>query len=347
MSRTDAMIMPASASKAKALASLTTFNTQLLRIAVVAIVLLAVTWFLSDQPFYMNILSYTFLFAALATSWNIIGGYGGQFSLAHGVYFAIGAYVGATLYINFGLSPWIALIPAALVAAIVSVLICWPLFRLKGKFFGIATLAVSEIAFVLANYFDAFTGGPRGLSLPFKAGLSNMIFTNRFSYAFLMLGLLVFCLVVSGFVYRTRLGYYLQAVRDDQDAAQASGINVLRVKMTGMALSAALTAMGGVVFAMYLRFIDPPTLLSLPDIGVRFLLISLIGGVGTVFGPLVGALLIVPVEFYLRATIGGAVPGGHLVVLGTVLILCSLFLKRGILGAAETLWQRFGGRANG
>ncbi|MBX3491232.1 branched-chain amino acid ABC transporter permease [Parvibaculum sp.] len=339
--------MPASALKAKSVTGLTTFDTELVRIAAVAIVLLGCTWLLSGQPFYMNILSYTFLFAALATSWNIIGGYGGQFSLAHGVYFAIGAYLAGNLYIRFGLSPWIALVPAALAAAIAAALICWPLFRLKGKFFGIATLAVSEVAFVLANYFDSLTGGPRGMSLPFKAGFSNMIFTNRFSYALLMLGFLIFCLIVSGFVYRTRLGYYLQAVRDDQDAAQASGIDVLYVKMTGMALSAALTAMGGVFFALYLRFIDPPTLLSLPDIGVRFLLISLIGGVGTLFGPLVGALLIVPVEFYLRATIGGSIPGGHLVVLGAVLILCSLFLKRGIVGAAETAWQSIRRRRHG
>ena len=344
MTRTDAIALNnKSHLKGSTVAGITTVTTQWIRIAVVVLILLAVTCLLSDKPFYMNILSYTFLFAALATSWNIIGGYGGQFSLLHGVYFAIGAYTSAIMTIRFGLSPWISLIPAAVIAAIVGALVCWPLFRLKGKFFGIATLAVSEVVFVLVNYFDGLTGGPRGLSVPFKAGLSNMIFTNRFSYALLMLALLAVCLLISGFVFRTRLGYYLQAVRDEQDAAQASGIHVMRVKLMGMALSAAMTAVGGVFFAMYLRFIDPPTLLSLQEVGVRFLLIALIGGVGTVFGPLVGAILIVPVEFYLRATLGGAVPGGHLVVLGTVLVLCPLFLKRGIFGAAESLWLRFRG----
>jgi branched-chain amino acid transport system permease protein len=326
---------------------ITYFHVEAARVLAVALALLALTWALSADPFIMNILAYTFLFAALATSWNIIGGYGGQFSLAHGVYFAVGAYLSVNLFISLSLSPWIALIPAAGLAALVASLLCWPLFRLRGKFFGIATMAVSEIALVLANYFEHVTGGPRGLSVPFRAAFSNMIFTNRFSYALLMLGFLTFCLLVSAAVFRSRLGYYLQAVRDDQDAAQASGINTLRIKLTGMALSAALTGMGGVFFAFYLRFVDPNSLFSLADVGVRFLLISLIGGVGTVFGPLVGAILIVPIEYQLRASIGGSIPGGHLVVLGAVLIACSLFLKQGIVGAAQSLWTRWRSGARG
>nr|WP_314256859.1 branched-chain amino acid ABC transporter permease [uncultured Devosia sp.] len=340
MSRTDTIAgAPANAPTGK-IAGVTTFRQQAVRIGIVVTVLLLGSFLLSGQPFLLNIAAYTFLFAGLATSWNIIGGYGGQFSLLHGAFFAIGGYTTANLYIHFQVSPWLALMPAALLAGLVGALVCWPLFRLKGKFFGIATMAVSEVALVLANYFQPLTGGPQGMSLPFNASFLNMIFTDRFSYALLMLGFLAFTLFVSGYVFRSRLGYYLQAVRDDQDAARASGIDVTRVKLTGMALSAAMTGMGGVLFVMYLRFIDPPTFMSLPDIGVRFLLISLIGGVGTVFGPLIGALLIVPVEFQLRAWLGGSVPGGHLVVLGFVLVLCALFLKRGIVGAALSAWER-------
>jgi branched-chain amino acid transport system permease protein len=133
-------------------------------------------------------------------------------------------------------------------------------------------------------------------------------------------------------------------VQIDEDAARAAGIRVLRVKLTGMAISAALTGIGGAVFAMYLRFVDPPTLLSLPDVGVKFALIALIGGVGTLYGPLAGALLIVPLEFQLRAGLGASVPGGNLLVLGVILVLCALFLKRGIVGTAMTLWDRAGRR---
>ena len=324
---------------------ITTFRTELMRIVVILAILLGFAWIYARDPFILNIFAYAMLFAGLASAWNMIGGFGGQFSLGHGVFFAIGAYLTANLYLHFQISPWLALIPSAALAALVAVAVSWPTFRLKGPFFAIATMAFNEVAFVLANYFSSITGGPRGLSLPFKAGLVNMIFTNRFHYALLMLGFLAVCLLASAAVLRSRFGYYLQAVREDEDAARAAGIRVLNVKLLGMGVSAALTGIGGALFAMYLRFVDPPTLLSLPDIGVKFALIALIGGVGTLYGPLAGALLIVPVEFYLRASLGGMLPGTNLIVLGAVLILCALFMKRGLIGAGLALWQRMANRS--
>lgn len=342
MSRTETMEHTGKAVGSGA-PGITTFTTEVIRIGAIALALLALSWFYAGDSFILNILAYSFLFAAISSAWNIIGGFGGQFSLGHGVFFAIGAYITANLYINFGISPWIALFPAALCAALVAVAVSWPTFRLKGPFFAIATMALNEVAFVLANYFSSITGGPHGLTMPFKAGLENMIFTSRFHYSLLMLGFLVVCLLVSAWVYRSRLGYYLQAVHLDEGAARAAGIRVLHVKLTGMAISAALTGIGGALFAMYLRFIDPPTLLTLPEIGVKFALIALIGGVGTLYGPLAGALLIVPLEMHLRASLGNALPGTNLFVLGAILILCSLFLKKGIVGAAMGLFERFGG----
>lgn len=322
---------------------ITTFATEAMRIGAITLALLALSWFYAGDSFILNILAYSFLFAAVSSAWNIIGGFGGQFSLGHGVFFAVGAYITADLYVKFGISPWISLVPAALCAALVAVAVSWPTFRLKGPFFAIATMALNEVAFVLANYFSGLTGGPHGLTLPFKAGLQNMIFTSRFHYALLMLGFLVVCLLVSAWVYRSRLGYYLQAVHLDEGAARAAGIRVLRVKLTGMAISAALTGVGGALFAMYLRFIDPPTLLTLPEVGVKFALIALIGGVGTLYGPLAGALLIVPLEMQLRANLGDALPGTNLIMLGAILILCSLFLKKGIVGAFIGLLERIRG----
>ena len=340
MSKTEALTAPAAEERPGAARGITTVRTELVRIAVISAALLAVCWLYAGDPFILNILAYTFLFALLSVSWNIIGGFGGQFSLGHGVFFAIGAYVTANLYVGFGISPWLALVPAAGLAAAVAALVSWPTFRLRGPFFAIATMALNEVAFVLANYFSGVTGGPRGITLPFKAGLDNMIFANRFHYALLMLGFLTAALLVAAWIYRSRLGYYLQAVHLDEDAARAAGIRVLHVKLTGMAISAALTAVGGALFAMYLRFVDPPTLLSLPEIGVKFALIALIGGVGTLYGPLAGALLIVPVEFQLRAGLGASVPGANLIVLGLILVLCALFMKRGIVGTALALWER-------
>ena len=259
-------------------ARVTTLKTELVRIAMIAAVFAVGLVLFQDDPFVLNIMAYTFLFAALSSSWNIIGGFGGQFSLGHGVFFAIGAYITANLYFHWAISPWISLIPAAILASAVAVAVSWPTFRLKGPFFAIATLALNEVAFVLANYFDVLTGGPRGMMLPFRAGFLNMVFTSRLPYAVIMFGFLLVCLVVSAIVLRSRLGYYLQAVHLDEDAARASGIDILKVKLAGMAISAALTGIGGSLFAMYLRFVDPPTLLNIQDIGVRFLLIALIGG---------------------------------------------------------------------
>jgi branched-chain amino acid transport system permease protein len=139
--------------------------------------------------------------------------------------------------------------------------------------------------------------------------------------------------VVAVVLQRSRLGYSLLAVREDEDAARAAGIDVLSVKLRGMALSAALTAVGGGLFAMYVRIIDPPSLFTLPEVGAKFALLTLIGGVGTVAGPVVGAFLVVPLENWLRATLGGLTPGAHLIVLGVLMVVAALFMKRGVVGA--------------
>ena len=134
---------------------------------------------------------------------------------------------------------------------------------------------------------------------------------------------------------RSRLGYYLLAVREDEDAARAAGINVLSVKLRGMAISAALTAMGGTLFTMYLRFIDPPTLFTLQEVGVKFALLTLIGGIGTIAGPILGAVLIIPFENWLRGAFAESLPGMSLAILGGLMVLAALFMKRGVMGLIQ------------
>jgi branched-chain amino acid transport system permease protein len=302
---------------------------------------LVVLW---NSSSWVNILAFTYLFAGLAAAWNIIGGFGGQFSLGHGVFFAIGAYAVARLYLDLGLTPWLGIFPAAALATVVALLISWPTFRLRGPFFAIATMAINEACFALANYTDKLTGGPRGILIPFRAGFSNMIFVERWKYALLMFGFMAIVVLITVWLRRARLGHYLMAIRADEDAARATGINVLKVKLQGMALSAALTGIGGGLFAMYTRVLDPPSLFTLPEIGVKFALITLIGGIGTIIGPVVGAILIVPLENFLRGWLGGDIPGGHLIVLGAVLVIASLFLKRGIVGAVLGAARRIRGR---
>jgi branched-chain amino acid transport system permease protein len=295
---------------------------------------------LKDDAHWVNIIAFTYLMGGLAASWNIIGGFGGQFSLGHGVFFGIGAYMTAAFVIRFAWSPWLTMVPIAVFAAGVAMLISWPTFRLRGPFFAIATLAFNEVAFVLANHFESLTGGPRGLMIPFKAGFGNMIFRERWQYALLMFVFVAVVIATCIWLRRSRLGYYLLAVREDEDAARAAGINVLAVKLKGMALSAGLTSIGGMLFTMYLRYIDPPTLFTLPEVGVKFALLSLIGGIGTIWGPLLGAALIVPFENWLRAAFSDSLPGMSLAILGLLMVLAALFMKRGVVGAFESLIRR-------
>jgi branched-chain amino acid transport system permease protein len=296
----------------------------------------ALIWLLSGNSFALSVLSITLLYAGLATAWNIIGGLGGQFSIAHSVFFALGAYIAGNLYMRWNVSPWIAIMPAAVIAAGVGSLVSWPVFRLRGPFFAIATMAMTEVALAIAMYAEPLTGGARGLTVPWRSGLQNMIFLNKWANALLFLAYLALALGVMIVIARSKLGYYLQAVRDNQDAALASGINVLKVKLTGMAISAALTSIGGIAFMMYVRVVEPHGVLSLFDVGVKIALIALIGGLGTIYGPLLGAMLIIPLDYWLRAVIGSAVPGGGQIVLGVLLIVSALFMKRGIDGALRS-----------
>ena len=222
---------------------------------------------LFSDAHWVNIIAFTYLMGGLAAAWNVIGGFGGQFSLGHGVFFGIGGYMTAALFIRFGWSPWLTMVPIAVIAAGVAMLISWPTFRLRGPFFAIATLAFNEVAFVLANHAESLTGGPRGLMIPFKAGFANMIFRERWQYALLMFCFAALVVGVSVWLRRSRLGYYLLAVREDEDAARAAGIHVLAVKLKGMALSAGLTSIGGTLFVMYLRFINPCRSLHIHTLG--------------------------------------------------------------------------------
>ncbi len=301
----------------------------------------------SQDPHWLNIIAFTYLMGGLAAAWNIIGGFGGQFSLGHGVFFAIGAYGTAMLVISFDLSPWLVMLPVAVLAAGVAMLISWPTFRLRGPFFAIATLAFNEVAFVLANHMESLTGGPRGLMIPFKAGFANMIFRDRWQYAVLMFVFVALVVGISVALRRSRLGYYLLAVREDEDAARAAGINVLSVKLRGMALSAGLTAIGGTLFTMYLRFIDPPTLFTLQEVGVKFALLSLIGGIGTIAGPLLGAVLIIPFENWLRGAFADSLPGVSLAILGALMVLAALFMKRGVVGLIQDIWRAWRAKRSG
>jgi len=307
-----------------------------------ALVLLVLA--LVGDPYWLNILILSLLFAGLSSSWNIIGGFGGQLSLGHGVFFAIGAYTVAITYDRYNWSPWLSMLLAIPIAMVVAGLTSWPTFRLRGPFFAMATLALNQVALVLASYFAAVTGGVQGITLPFRPSVRDLAFIDRWKYAAIMLVFVALAVAVATVVSRSRLGYALRAVREDDEAAAAVGFNVFSVKMQGMLISAGLTSIGGSLFAVFVRYIDPHSVLNLADVGVRIVLIALLGGIGTLLGPVVGALLFIPAITLLQGQLADAPPGLNLVAVGLLLVLIPITLRRGLVGTTAGLFRSARGR---
>lgn len=300
-------------------------------VAMLLLVLLLVG--VQGRDYWLNIITLAFLFAAAASAWNIIGGFGGQLSFGHGVFFAIGAYSVAILYGKNGISPWLCLLIGIPVAVAVAAITSAPIFRLRGPFFSMATLALNQVALVLAIHFASVTGGAQGIAMPFKPSTANLTFVNRFNYGLVALVLLAIVVAVALWVSRSRLGYALRAVREDDQSAAAAGFGIFRTKMTGMLLSGALTSMAGGLYAVYIHYVDPESVLNLGDVGVRFVLIALLGGIGTVSGPVVGALVLIPIIYQLQGLLAGARPGVNLAVVGLLIVLIPLAFRSGIVGS--------------
>ncbi|MCU1556727.1 MAG: livM [Microbacteriaceae bacterium] len=299
------------------------------------VVLGGVAALLLNQPYYLSLGAVGLLFAALASAWNIIGGYGGQFSLAHAVFFAVGGYSVALTQVNWKWAPWPGLLLGIVLSTILAALLAWPLFRLRGPFFAIGTLALSVVVLALVTWMP-WTGAALGLQIPFN----EQPITSRPAWAFIFLGFLAVCVAVSLVVSRGRLGFYLVAVRDDQEAASAAGASALWVKTLGFAISAGLTGLGGGLYVMYLGFLDPPTFLDAVQIGAFIPLCALIGGLGTIVGPIIGGLVLPTLQTYMRGAFSNLPAGVSEAILGLVLILVALFFRAGIWGWLTSLVRR-------
>lgn len=282
------------------------------------------------NPFVTHVFITICLYGALATAWNIVGGYAGQLSLGHAIFYGIGAYTGALL-VPYGITPWLSLLLGAAISAIVAALISYPCFRLRGPFFALATIAFLQIIRLLALYFKSWTGGAVGLTVPLQVGWEWMIFRSREPSLLIAFGLLILTLGVAAWIRGTRFGYYLVATREREPAAQAAGVDTVRVRLYAVAISAALTSAVGTFHAMYLTFLEPASMFSL-EFSVQIAMFALIGGIGTVAGPLLGTLLVVPLTELVRGWLGGSAQGLHGFVYGTVLMLIVLFMPNGLVG---------------
>jgi branched-chain amino acid transport system permease protein len=281
----------------------------------------------------------------LAQAWNILGGFGGQFSFGHALFFGTGAYVQAIAQLQ-GISPWLALPLALAASAAVGVFVGALSFRygLKGSYFALVTLAFAEVFRIVALSVP-FTGAGVGLMVPLRASAANMQFASRSGYVWLVLAMVVVALLVTAWLRHSRFGAYLQAVRDNEDAARAVGVDPFRVKLAAIALSAGLMGAGGAFYVQVFQYIDPGIAYG-PGTSVEALVAAIVGGMGTLWGPVLGALALHLLGDFTR-NLFGELPGINMVIYGVVLVLIMMFLPRGVAGLGPSLrWPhgRKGGR---
>ncbi len=282
------------------------------------------------HPFVGDILTMSFLFGALSLSWNILGGYGGQFSLGHAGFFGIGAYTSILLLIHYHVNPWLGMVIGGAFTAIIGGLIFYPCFRLRGIFFALATLAFQEVVKISAIHFRGLTGGAMGISLPFKAGLAHMMFRGKTGYMIISLSFMILIALVTLAIQRSRFGYKLIALREDEDATETLGIDTSRCKLIAAMISAFFTGSLGTFYVHYTSLIDPQSVFDMM-LSVEFVILAILGGVGTVLGPILGAFALIPIDALMRGYLGQAQQGVSFFAYGMLLIIVVIFLPRGIM----------------
>jgi branched-chain amino acid transport system permease protein len=309
-----------------------------------ALALLAVLPVLFTAGTVQNFLIFTLIVAIAAQGWNLLGGYGGQFSFGHASFFGTGAYAIAILQARAGLNPWLALPVAIALGALVGAVIGTLAFRarLRGSYFALVTLAFAEVFRIVANVLP-ITGGAAGTLIRLNVDPLNFQFADRAQFYWVTLIFLGAAMVLVRALERGRFGARLVAVRENEDAARALGVDVLGVKIAAITLSGAITAAAGCLYAQNFLYLDA-TIAYGPWISVEALLAPIIGGLGTVFGPLLGAIVLHGfgelTKTWIGTLTGGSVPGIDLVLFGILLIVTVGFAPRGILGVVARLRAR-------
>jgi branched-chain amino acid transport system permease protein len=316
------------------------------------------------NPYALGVFILLFIAISMGEGWNIIGGYAGQYSVGHSAYSGLGAYCTLILLQTYHVPPWIGVFVAIVVAVLIALIIGSITFRLRGPYFVLASIAVAEIVRISALNWKTLTNGAEGILLgdlpPARIGSHVLTdWSSKTPFYYLGLSMAAFAVVVNILVKRSKLGYYLQAIREDQDAASSLGIPLARTKNMGLVISAALTALAGSFTALYVGFISPDEVLGL-GVSVEAVLICISGGVGTVAGPVVGAMMVVLLAEALRANLlahllfklgvpeGSAVGSflgenlahAHLLIYGLLIILVILFMPEGIVGMRLSALRR-------
>jgi branched-chain amino acid transport system permease protein len=299
-----------------------------LALALLVVIALGIYPLVGSNRFFLHLAIMVLLYALLGMSWNLLGGYTGQISFGHAAFFGTGAYTSTILLLRYGISPWVGMLVGAVLAVLLSLPLGWLTFRLRGPYFALATLAFAEVVRVIVYNWDSLTGGGDGLNI-----LANLGGIVRFYY-------IILALTIAGFLVmracvQSRWGYFLNAIREDEDAAEALGVPATRMKVIVLAISAFFVALGGSFFASYQLYINPDLVYE-SQISVQMIVVTVVGGIGTLEGPVVGALVIVPLSEYFR----GLSPVANPLIYGLFIVIFMLFLPEGIVSRVRHLFAR-------
>jgi branched-chain amino acid transport system permease protein len=309
---------------------------------IAVLLLLSIPLGVSNQ-FFLHVCITVLMWTSLGVAWNLLGGYAGQISFGHAAFFGAGAYTTMILYLRFGLAPWYGMVLGGVVGAVISLPIGLICFRLRGPYFSLSTLAVAEIIRLIALNWESLTSGPVGLlitSLPKISFLGAAVNWERKEPFFIIVALLALCSMLAAYLFiRARPGSYLAAIREDEDAAEAIGIDTTRAKVNVLALSAFLTGVTGGFYGLYFRYVDPDTVFLI-SLSIEMVFIAVVGGLRTIGGPVVGAIFLATIAELFRERFAG----GHLIFYGLFMMLVIRYLPEGIWGwVLRTLKLRRGG----
>jgi branched-chain amino acid transport system permease protein len=314
----------------------------LLAALLLAALLLALPLVVTSR-FAIDVLIRILLFSFIGVAWNLMGGYAKQLSLGHAAYFGLGAYTSTILEIDFGVSPWIGMIAGGVVAMLASLPVGALCFRLRGPYFAIATIATAQVLMLLFLKFRDFAWGAEGTTIPnFGDAPLMMQFDGKAAYYYIALGLLAIGLAVTYRIEGSWMGYYLVAIGEDEDAAEAIGVDTLRIKRDIYLISAFLTALAGTFYVQYIYFIDPATAFNF-NISVEAALVSIVGGVGTLWGPVIGTVLLETTSALLQSWLGSSLSGIQLTVYSLILMAVILWRPSGLLGVVRDIYARIAG----
>lgn len=335
----------------------------LIGLAVLAMLFVFPAVYRSTYTQHMMIL--LFLSIIMGESWNIVGGYTGQYSIGHAAYFGAGAYGTMILLQKWDIPPWFGMWAGIAAALLLSLVIGSLCFRLRGPYFVLASIAMAEMVRITALNVSGLTNGAEGILLtdipPFSAGEFVITdFTSKMPFYYISLTLACLTIITTWILQNSRLGYYFRAIREDQDAAHSLGIGLTLHKNIALAISAIFTSLAGSFYAIYIKFIDPSTVLSV-DVSVQIVLIAIIGGVGTVFGPVIGSLLLVPLSEALRSNVIAQqlitsrivsensglgsflkenLAHAHVLIYGILVVVVILFMPEGVLGFVKKMTKK-------